>query len=249
MQNEKLKKLGQDLRAKASRGIGSADSIISFSLNEVLHALEASAIKNSFSEIVENAQARAYQIYLEQEGSSCSKVLAEFIKESGGLDSFGAIEFTVMDSFFTSLSQSRKTRAGGSFEKVVTTVFERLRYPFTPQPNLGESRPDYVIPSLDYYEKFAADCIIFTCKRTLRERWRQIVTEGTSGKAFFLATIDENISAAELDRMKDRSVYLVVPSSIKVATYAEAPNVISFERFLIDHLDPAIKRWQADGVI
>lgn len=89
------------------------------------------------------------------------------------------------------------------------------------------------------------DCIIFTAKRTLRERWRQIVTEGTRGLGFYLSTIDESISANQLDEMRNHRIYLVIPISIKeqVAQYRTAHNVITFEEFFRYHLDLAVTRW------
>lgn len=94
------------------------------------------------------------------------------------------------------------------------------------------------------------DCIIFTVKRTLRERWRQIVTEGTRGKGFFLATIDEGVGINDLNAMKESRIYLVVPKRLKtsIATYKAALNVLSFENFFKLHLDPAMERWRSQKV-
>jgi len=46
-------------------------------------------------------------------------------------------------------------------------------------------------------------------------------------------------------------IYLVVPSRIKALRkdYTDAPNVITFENFFAYHLDPALVRWKAAGVI
>jgi hypothetical protein len=41
----------------------------------------------------------------------------------------------------------------------------------------------------------------------------------------------------------------VVPVEIKKVAYAKYSQVISFERFLEDHLDPAMVRWRRDRVI
>jgi hypothetical protein len=94
------------------------------------------------------------------------------------------------------------------------------------------------------------DCIIFTIKRTLRERWRQIVTEGTRGLGFFLATIDEAVGKNDLDAMRVSRVYLVVPKQLKqnIEAYADALNVITFEDFFKLYLDPAMVRWKSQKV-
>ena len=212
-------------------------------------------IKDNFSGLVSSLQLAAYGFYLAAEREACSKVLAKHlasqIEASGADDILDAVRqsFFTWDRFYLSLTQSRRQRAGASFETVVQTLFEALGYPYTSQPELSGSRPDFVLPSVEHYRVFAADCIIFTCKRTLRERWRQVVTEGLTGQAFYLATIDEKISAPELNKMKERNIIIVVPAAIKAEIYGTHLNVISFESFFDHHLDPALNRWKANGVV
>jgi len=100
-------------------------------------------------------------------------------------------------------------------------------------------------------KKNAQDAIVFTAKRTLRERWRQIVTEGAKGLGFFLATIDEKVSEAQIKEMKGARIQLVVPSQLKesVKQYTSAANVITFEDFLEDHLDTKMTKWKKQGDI
>ena len=248
MSRDQLKESGKQLFRLASGQIPNAKTIVAEATEEIMAQMtSAEEVKANFSNIVSLVQSRAYDIYQEKEAHACSQTIREFLQRPDSQD-FNQSAFTILDSFFLSLVQSRKPRAGSSFESIVTTLFERLGYPFTAQPNLGTSRPDFVIPSIEYYHQFAADCIIFTCKRTLRERWRQVLTEGISGKAFYLATMDDNVSGAELDRIKGESVYLVVPTELKESNYESIPNVITFEVFLKDHLDPSIQKWHSAGL-
>ena len=112
-------------------------------------------------------------------------------------------------------------------------------------------KPDFLMPNEVHYRRLATDCIIFTAKRTIRERWRQIATEGTRGKALYLATIDEKVSANQAEEMRQNRIYLVVPEQLKngVAYYKSAANIISFEDFFTDHLNPAMERWKRAGVV
>lgn len=212
-------------------------------------------IKDNFSALVSDLQLAAYGYYLQAERDVCGSALAAYVgsRDQGeaAVDALHSLQesFFVLDRFFLSLTQSRRQRAGASFEEVVQTLFGALGYPYTPQPELSGSRPDFVLPSLSHYQAFAADCMIFTCKRTLRERWRQVVTEGLTGQAFYLATIDEKISKPELAKMKDRSVIVVVPKLIKEKYYNDQMNVVNFENFFDHHLDPAVSRWKANAVI
>jgi hypothetical protein len=158
--------------------------------------------------------------------------------------------FFTLDRFFLSRTQSRRSRAGAAFEVVLEELFKKLGYPFESQPQI-DGNPDFVFPSISLYQKNAQDAIVFTAKRTLRERWRQIVTEGAKGLGFFLATIDEKVSEAQIKDMKGERIHLVVLSKLKgsVQQYAAAANVITFEDFLEDHLDPKMTKWKKHGDI
>jgi hypothetical protein len=116
---------------------------------------------------------------------------------------------------------------------------------------MRSGQPDFVLPSLEHFRRNPPDAIIFTIKRSLRERWRQIVTEGTRGLGFFLATIDEKIAARDLEAMLEARIRIVVPARIKAVRpdYDAAVNVITFENFFQFHLDPAMQRWRSVGVV
>jgi hypothetical protein len=158
--------------------------------------------------------------------------------------------FFALDRFFLGLTQGRRPRAGAAFELIIRRLFVALKYPFTAQAIIN-GQPDFILPSVDHFRAYPMDATIFTVKRTLRERWRQIVTEGTRGLGFFLATIDENISPHDLKEMLASRIYVVVPKRIIEANedYRNAKNVMTFEEFFKHHLDPAMKRWKSSGVI
>jgi hypothetical protein len=104
------------------------------------------------------------------------------------------------------------------------------------------------MPGKALFKVNPAECIIFTAKRTLRERWRQITTEGKNFR-LFLATIDERVSGNQLKEMLKQQVYLVIPKK-KIdenTVYRGAKNVISFQEFFRDFLDPTAERWRRKG--
>ena len=217
----------------------------------------AAYTKENFSFLVEVLQVDAYNIYLEEEKKAGSFAIGDYIKHKVAEDvpAYEAISaissmFGEFDKFFLSLTQSRRPRAGIALEVILKTLFRRLGYPFDEQQVIN-GKPDFLMPSRRHYDKNPMDCIIFTAKRSLRERWRQIVTEGTRGLGFFLATIDERISEPQLREMLENRIYVVVPERIKneVSVYVRGPNVISFEDFIRHHLDPAMARWKSAGVV
>lgn len=245
------------LFAKASKNIPTTTEIAQQAIHASLRdkLSDAAFLKDNFSELVSDIQLTAYYAYLNAERQACGHVLGELFASEITTLNEADIElaitnrFFTLDRFFLSLTQSRRTRAGATFEAVVSVLFKALDYAHSSQPDIGDSRPDFVLPSIEHYRNYATDCFIFTCKRTLRERWRQVVTEGMAGQAVFLATIDERLSKPELGRMKAQNVIVVVPRELKSKLYFDALNVISFEDFFDHHLDPAINRWKSNGVI
>ena len=213
-------------------------------------------IKERFSELVNDVQIRAYEIYLNSESPAVTQAMAEVFRPMLPADATADDMLALLgkhsralDKLFLGLSQGRKSRAGSAFEYVVSELFSHLNYPYTPQPEIDGTKPDFVLPSHDYYKQLPIDCIIFTLKRIIRERWRQILTEGTHGLGFFLGTIDPDISPPQLAQLAKNRIRIVVPAQVKAAAYSSAPNVLSFEEFFRDHLDPAMTRWRANGIV
>lgn len=212
-------------------------------------------LKRNFSMLVEEVQVRAFELYLESQAPAADiafrEILGPLLPSKPTKAQFFELlhdNFQAIDRFFLGLGQGRKSRAGSAMEFVIQTLISRLGYPYTPQAKI-DGQPDFLFPSVEHFQKMAMDCIIFTVKRTLRERWRQIVTEGSKGLQFFLATIDENIATKELAIMKNHRVWMVVPKRVKADCYRKIPNVLTFEDFLAQHLDPAMIRWEKNGVI
>jgi hypothetical protein len=148
-------------------------------------------IRQNFSNLVEHVQIDAYKEYLAAEQIAGSRALASVLLPLIGehataaqmVDVLGQY-FYALDRFFLGLTQGRRPRAGKAFEMLIRELFVRLEYPFSSQPIIN-GQPDFILPSLEYFRKNPPGAIIFTIKRTLRERWRQIVTEGTRGLGFF----------------------------------------------------------------
>jgi hypothetical protein len=222
------------------------------------HESDAAWIRQNVSNLVEQVQLDAYATYQAAEEVAGRRALADtFLPLIGEhataaqmVDILGQY-FTALDRFFLGLTQGRRQRAGQAFEILIRDVLVRLQYPFSAQALISNSQPDFILPSLEHFRKNPPDAIIFTLKRSLRERWRQIVTEGTRGLGFFLATIDEKIAARDLAAMLESRIRIVVPARIKSVrpAYETAVNVITFEQFFQYHLDPAMERWRAAGVV
>lgn len=209
--------------------------------NRIFAGKDKDYIKSNFSDILDLMQDEIYKEYLIEQERIGQETIDEHINK------YGRITFAELDKYFLSISQSRKSRAGSAFEFIIREMLVRLNYPFSEQVVIGGAKPDYVLPSEKYFLERPLDSILLTAKRTLRERWRQIVTEANKAYGYFLATIDKKISDNQIKQASEHKVYIVVPDSIKqnITHYSAAYNVISFENFFENHLDPAMKRWNS----
>lgn len=207
---------------------------------EVLAGKNKDYVKSNFSNILDLMQDKIYGEYLKEQQKIGQEIIDDEIRNKE------QIKYNELDKFFLSISQSRKSRAGSAFEFIIREMLVRLDYPFSEQVVIGGAKPDYVLPSEQYFLERPLDSILLTAKRTLRERWRQIVTEANKAYGYFLATIDTKISQNQIKQTSEHKVYIVVPDSIKqeIRHYKSAYNVITFENFFENHLDPAMKRWK-----
>lgn len=234
--------------------IDSVDEIISTVLNSnSFIRLTPSEIKEHFDDLVIQLEGQCHERYKESEANymaSALKIVVDEIARSNGLSDSNLLKTSAgeLNEFFLGLSQSRKARAGSTFEKLVTRLFEKLEYPNEKQKVIN-GKPDFILPSAEYFRNNPSDCIIFTLKRTLRERWRQIISEGSRGAHFFLGTIDEKITKAQLKEASQNRIILVVPQAIKARKYSNSANVLSFRQFFEGYLDPAVTRWKTAGII
>ena len=109
----------------------------------------------------------------------------------------------------------RKSRAGKSLEHQLSAIFDGNQLPFTPQPHTeGNRRPDFIFPSETSYHNagFPAEKLVFLgAKTTCKDRWRQVINEANRIRDKHLFTLQQGISAQQLDEMEEEHVILVVP--------------------------------------
>ena len=115
-----------------------------------------------------------------------------------------------------SLSQSRVSRAGNSFEQHISKLLNRLGIDYEPQS--GDRRIDFRIQN----------GIDLSAKTSTRERWKE-VHEGS-----YFITLDREVNKDKLDKIRERNIDLVVPETDKknITHYSEDNGVMSFRDFL-----------------
>lgn len=120
-----------------------------------------------------------------------------------------------------SMTQSRRSRAGKSFEHYIAHLLTNYQLEFEPQA--GENR-------MDFHVQLPAGPVMLSAKTTARERWLQ-VPEGS-----WFITLDPAVSAESLETLIRRNVKLVVPEKDKrgIALYRNSPHVTDLRTLLKD---------------
>lgn len=149
--------------------------------------------------------------------------------------------FPELDATFLSAAQTRKSRAGRSFEHHVGRVFRDGCIRHEEQVIFGSRRPDFVLPDVSTLRSKSRDfndAAIVSLKTTLRERWKQLSLERFNGDVF-LATVDDRVTADAISDMADNGIRLVVPESLKKSKetcYSDKANVITFRTFFDEEI-------------
>ena len=188
-----------------------------------------------------SAEARllTYDINIRTQGlikTNPDKLLLEWTDEEYRL--FRAIErarygdivakgFASVDEFVMMANKvlnRRKSRAGKSLEHHLAAIFDGNNIQYTAQAvTEGNKRPDFLFPSEEAYHDmtFSVEKLCsLAAKTTCKDRWRQVLNEANRlrDQNKYLCTMQQGISAAQMDEMQAEKVILVVPKEY-IRTY------------------------------
>ena len=154
-------------------------------------------------------------------------------------------------------TQSRRSRAGKTFEAIIYRLYEAFSYEFSSQKAVGKATfsahglgkmVDSLLPSISRFEQRRDKVIIGTMKTTLRERWQEVVEElqRTGLPSIHLLTMDDDISISKATQMGKHNVIIVVPKHVKnSAKLKEMSNIISFETYFLEEIPDMIRYWES----
>lgn len=176
------------------------------------------------------------------------KLLSETIGEYTGA------VFPYFYELSLSTTNSRRSRAGKTFESLIEKTLEILGVPFENQSQLGTSfykqhslgkKVDLIIPGRLAYEKRRSSCGIISVKTSLRERWQEVVEElnRSNTRHIYLATLDEGITDNQLELMKNYAITLIVRENEKNSKFKDAGTVESFQQFFNTTIPHLLSAW------
>lgn len=154
-----------------------------------------------------------------------------------------------------STTNSRRSRAGNTFEALIEKFLELYGYPYEDQSSLGKSfyddnnlgkMVDVIVPSKEAYLKNRGQCLILTMKTTLRERWQEVVEEinRTNIPQIHLLTLDDGITSNLMEQLKSYNIIIVTYDQIKNDGLKDFKNVIGFEEFFNHEIPHQLEYWE-----
>lgn len=146
---------------------------------------------------------------------------------------------------FLSVSQSRKTRGGGDFELQFAGALKLAGIPF--QEIKRTFRVDFMIPSDEIFRRNRTVAVVASAKRTLRERWREVVEELQALRSpnIFLVTANGEVGSGHVRQIcHSYGIHLVVWDHLKQRQYADEPLVLGYTQWASERIPALEQFWQ-----
>ncbi len=223
---ETFEKLGYLPRKIAKEGVQkNFNKILNDVWIETLHVLENYEEKVYPLNIIEGLIALKTHVFKESEKIAKAKGYKPALKFL-----FCSL-YPYLREIFLSISQSRKQRGGKDFELQFGKLLELMDIPY--QKVKRAYRVDFMIPSDEAFNNNPTSAAIVSAKRTLRERWREVVEELHSMRSpnIFLVTADYDVGRGHVKAIcSNYRIHLVVWDEVK-KKYSNEPLVLGYSEW------------------
>jgi len=193
-------------------------------------------ILENFEALVSKIEETAFRIYSSYENKAFNKLLSLWMEENkntitGILESKERVEskrekltnlllelVPLIREMEFKAGQMRKSRGGAAFEEIIALLLKQVGIPVEKPSKKTKKlmkRIDYVSPDAETAEKTPDKAIFLAMKRTLRERWKQVVPEQMKGARLYLVTLDEKMSEEKANEIQETGMIVYVPSKVK----------------------------------
>lgn len=167
------------------------------------------------------------------------KIFERYIVEEKLKRGFGENGSDVDDfiKFSLSVQNRRKSRAGFAFENHLSLIWEanKIRYSKGKVTELNK-KPDFIFPGITEYHNDTFNVSLLTMlgvKTSVKDRWRQILSEAAKIKSKHLITLEPAISKNQTDEMISENVQLVIPKGIlETYTNMQRERIITLSEFI-----------------
>ncbi|MEM2897609.1 MAG: type II restriction endonuclease [Candidatus Bathyarchaeia archaeon] len=188
-------------------------------------------ITENFERLIRDVETTAFTIYREHELKAFNELkdlwfnqkkdwIKKVIEEKG----FEGVK-EVLSTFIEPVrelefraSQMRKARGGKTFEHLIKILLNLAGVPCEEPHEKTRNvlkRIDLVSPDAETARLTPDKAIFISTKRTLRERWKQVVPEHMKGARLYLITINNDITEEKAREIKETGMVIYVRNNLK----------------------------------
>ena len=226
----------------AKTGIPGTSEIIREAMEQIRRdspeMLEPSFVRSRFSDALEKVFSVTYETYKRYEKGAIDSFAEEAFLSgwSSSVDREEALEMfrtavTEAIKMEKSLSQSRSSRAGSSFETIVQELLHIIGIPnervTRGDKRAGLNRIDLVIPDRETAAASPDRTHFLALKTSLRDRWRRRLFLHNQGQIIHLLTILQNevLSNKVAQNIVEHGIFLYVPDRVKDDRFADESRI------------------------
>jgi hypothetical protein len=217
---------------EAIETIPEADSILEEAIKSLnLDKIPTGEISKNFGQLLKDVESVASKIYKEYERRAFEKLvelwtdnrrewISKILEERGG----EGIK-SILREFVNPLremefraAQMRKARAGITFQHAVKVLLKLAGIPCEePHEETKEilKRIDLVSPDAETAKEAPDKAIFIATKRTLKERWKQVVPEQMKGTRLYLVTLNGELSESKANEIGKAGMIIYVIDELK----------------------------------
>ncbi|MEM3389429.1 MAG: type II restriction endonuclease [Candidatus Bathyarchaeia archaeon] len=218
-----------ELTEEAISKIPKVDTVVEKALKDFEKIAAVDEIKSNFSKALETLEHLASEVYFNEEKSAFNSLIGKWLflnrdKLKNDEDAKKALfSFAKIVRFFEfRTGQMRKARAGRTFEKIVEYSLKKIGISCEKPYGQGREilkRIDIVIPSQSLALEKPDQAFFLSCKRTLRERWKQTIPERKPSWRVFLLTLDDDLSEEKAKEIDQLGIIAYVKDELKSMEY------------------------------
>lgn len=232
-----MSKDDKNLIEEAIARIPSTEEILSESVKRIpSEKLSPEYLRTHFNEVLINLEHSAYEIYKENENKAFLYMIELWIKRNEDLilrlaKNLNELAFAkeicglscpLARTLEFRVGQMRKSRGGKTFEFIVELLLKKMNIRCERPKSEGRKilkRTDLVVPDQQTALTRPDQAFFISCKRTLRERWKQTIPERKPSWRVFLLTIDDNLPEEKANEIDQLGIIAYVPDDLKNRPY------------------------------
>jgi len=206
--------------------------------NESPNLLKLTYIKTNFSKCATILEQTAFALYLHYQKGMFFDAIEMWVSENESLlrklhkkypsprdfaEKVSRCVYPLIQRLEFRAGQRRRARGGGTFEMIIRYLLGKLNIPCQKPKGTKFTkilkRIDIVVPDQETAVTRPDQALFLSCKRTLRERWKQSIPERKPSWRVFLLTVDKELSEDKANEIDSLGMIVYVRDELKSKPY------------------------------